>query len=156
MITTAGMVKILAKMYDLIGVTAPTTSTVGALGQLYLDSVSGLTYMLTAINAGPSYVWTLDGSADILIDMAIGRATVDFLKIRGVDFELDEDNEIVYPTGADYTAAEMVCYLLSLGVYDGRGTASESLGGRSATYDEKLCGYPRSIVGTITRYAAAQ
>jgi hypothetical protein len=162
MITNKALVKILADLYTRSETGAPTTASVGALGDIWLDNSStsetyGNTYELTSITTGPTtYVWTLLTRDDARIDISIARAEKDYLAIRGTSFELSTDTVPVdvYPDGADSTAAEMVCYLCGYGVYQGRGEKSESLGDRSATHDDKIHGYPRSIVGTIKRYQA--
>lgn len=162
-ITTKAFVKILADLYTRSESGAPTTSSAGSLGDVWLDNNSasatyGNTYELTSITSGPTtYVWTLITRDDARIAIAITRAEKDYLAIRGIPFELSTDATPVdvYPTGSDYTAAEMVCYLCGYGVYQGRGEKSESIGDRSATHDDKIHGYPRSIVGTIKRYQAA-
>lgn len=158
MITTMALVKLLGKLYDKAGASAPTTSTVGELFDVYLDTATGLSYELTAITDGQPvvYTWTPDTSRDTEIAIFIARAESDYLEIRGVPFDVDESDDIVYPTGADSTAAEMVCYLSGIGRYDGRGKSDESLSGRAATYDRKLHGYPVSIVGAIRRYQSAK
>lgn len=161
-ITTLAYVKILADLYTRADTGAPTTASVGVLGDVWLDNSStsatyGNTYELTSITTGPTtYVWTLITRDDARISIAITKAEKDYLAIRGIAFELSEDTVPVdvYPDGSDYTAAEMVCYLCGYGVYQGRGEKSESLGDRSATHDDKIHGYPRSIVGTIKRYQA--
>jgi len=47
------------------------------------------------------------------------------------------------------TAVEMIGYKLS----DTIGIASEGLGDSRTTYEEKIKGYPKSIVSQIKRYA---
>jgi hypothetical protein len=76
------------------------------------------------------------------------------LRIRGIPFDLSDDTIPVteYPVGASDVAAEMVCYLLNYGQYQGRGVKNESMSDRSATYDDKIMSYPWSIVGSIERY----
>ena len=154
MITTLALVKTIARLYDRSGEGVPTNDTVATLGQIYMDTATGLTYELTVDT--PTKVWTPDTSYDLLISLAITRAEVDYLRIRNRSFDLDEAEEIVYPDGSDFTAAEMVCSILSLGDYDGRGKSGEGLAGRSATYEQKLSGYPVSIVGSIRRFVGAK
>ena len=147
MITNLTKVKILAEIPTIVGEGVPTVT--GAAGDVYLDTITGLTYDWTGS------AWVADTSGDIKINMAIRKAEQDYLKIRGIPFEID-DEEIVYPESADYTAAEMVCYLLGIGDYEGRGKGSESIGGRAVTFDQKMFGYPVSIIGTIDRYAVVK
>jgi hypothetical protein len=157
-ITTSAIVKGLAGYYTKSGTTAPTTSTVGAVGDLYLvtdGTDSGKSYFLTAIVTDPStsYTWTQDLTYDYQIGLMITKAENDYLELRGVPFETDDGDETVYPTGSDVVAGEMVCYLIGIGQYEGRHRIGEGLAGASATYDPKLGGYPRSISSQIKRYS---
>lgn len=153
MITTKQLVKTLARLFDTSGDGAPTDATAGQVGDRYMDSATGLTYELVEIEADPTkYIWVGLTQLDAEIDLMISRAEADYLQLRGVEFAKGEHDEIIYPPAADVTAAEMVCYLTGIGRYTGRGYGSASLGGRNATYDRKILGYPVSIVGSITRY----
>jgi hypothetical protein len=149
-ITDMATVKTMALMYNLSGNGAPTGSTAALVGEVYMDEATGLTYKCTGVNLGV-YSWAADTSKDHLILMGIERAEQDYIRIRGIPFETHGDGSL-YPPGAYFTAAEMVCYLVGLGDYEGRGKQSESFGGRSVTFDEKLIGYPASIAGGITRF----
>lgn len=153
-ITDMGTVKTLALMYDISGEGAPTTATVGLVGEVYMDEDTGLTYKCTAA-APPLYTWAADTSKDMLINISLERAENDFLRIRGIPFD-ESSGLTLYPEGAIFTAAEMVCFLVGLGDYEGRGKKSEGFGGRSITMDDKLLGYPHSIVGGIKRYQGAR
>lgn len=143
MITNLATVKILAQLTNRQGEGVP--SVAGSVGDSYLDTSTGLTYVYNGT------AWVVDTSGDMLLTMFIQKAEDDYLHIRGIPFEVVDD-EIIYPDGSTITAAEMACYLGSLGIYEGRGTASEGLAGRSASYDQKIHGYPLSIVGTIERF----
>ncbi|MBA4274018.1 MAG: hypothetical protein C0436_00030 [Alphaproteobacteria bacterium] len=158
MITTMALVKTLGKLYDITGTAAPTTSTVGELFDTYLNTSTGLSYTLNSITAGPpvAYNWVADTSRDAEINIFIRRAETDYKAIRGIDFGVVVFGGTAYPDDADVVAAEMVCYLMGLGRYDGRGKQDEALSSRSATYDAKIHGYPRSVVGTIERYQSAK
>ena len=57
--------------------------------------------------------------------------------------------EIVYPAGAEMTAAQMIQYQMS----KPGGMKAESLGDYSVTYDDAAGGYPKSIMGQIVRFA---
>lgn len=165
-ITTLAAVKIMAELFTRAETSDPSTSSVGVLGDIWLnndsaDSNYGATWELTAITgAAPnlSYTWTRLTADDAKINAKLARVEADFLAIRGIPFEQTTDSTPadIYPDGATDTAAEMVCYLLNYGQYQGRGEQSESLGDRSATHDAKIHGYPRSIVGTIKRYHSVQ
>lgn len=165
-ITTLYAVKVSASLFTRAESADPTTATVGVLGDILINSDSGdanygATWELTAITGtvpSLSYTWTRLTGDDARILAKIARAEHDYLAIRGIPFELSEDAipVTVYPDGAGDVAAEMVCYLLNYGQYQGRGEKAESMGDRSATHDDKIHGYPRSIVGTITRYQSVQ
>jgi len=164
-ITTLYAVKVSASLFTRAETADPTTATVGVLGDILINSDSGdanygATWELTAITGtvpSLSYTWTRLTGDDARILAKIARAESDYLAIRGIPFELDTDEvTIIYPASASDVAAEMVCYLLNLGQYQGRGEKAESMGDRSATHDDKIHGYPRSIVGTIARYQSVQ
>ena len=147
-------VKLLAALYSILGEGAPTTSTAGIVGDIYLDidqdsATYGKTYLMTGL-AETAYTWIADVWQDTSITRMITRAEQDYLQIRGREFETDDYGAVVYPDGADIVGAEMACYLL--GLYEGRGLASGSIGGKSSTYEKKIAGYPVSIVGQIDRY----
>jgi hypothetical protein len=158
MITNVSLVKTIGRLYDILGSAAPTTATVGELFDTFLNTSTGLSYTLATITTGTpnTYNWTPDTSKDAEITLFIRRAETDYERIRGIAFDLDEFGDPAYPQAADIVAAEMVCYLMGLSRYMGRGKESEGLAGRSAAYDKKLMGYPISIVGSITRYQSAQ
>lgn len=184
-ITTLAAVKIMADLFTRAETTDPTTASVGVLGDIWLNNDSadanyGATWELTAITGtvpALSYTWTRLTADDAKITKMLARVEQDYLAIRGIPFTLKIDYEhdratnrpwetdpyptytdyqAIYPAQADQVAAEMVCYLLNYGQYQGRGEKSESLSDRSATHDDKICGYPRSIVGTIERYQSVQ
>lgn len=161
-ITTLYAVKVMADLFTRTATADPTTATVGVLGDILINADStdanyGKTWELTSITGTApslSYNWTLLTADDARINLKIPRAEVDYLAIRGIPFEMSDDTVpvTVYPDSAEDVAAEMVCYLLNYGQYQGRGEKSESLSDRSVTHDDKIHGYPRSIVGTIDRY----
>jgi len=134
---------LLAELYTMTDDEAPTTETAGTIGDVLLDTSSGRTYELTAIQAGPPrvYVWEEQPTDDKMV-AAIERAATDLSRIMNAPVEPDlYDNYI----------AEMACYILGLGPYEGRGMESESVGQRSRSYDRRIMGYPESIVGALPR-----
>ena len=150
MIATMADVKILAELYTKLGNGTPTTATTGELGDIYVDIDSesatyGNSYLLTDITGGV-YTWEQDTTDDARIGLFLRRAEQDYLRIRGREFDVDDDDDTVYPDGADLVGAEMVCYLL--GAYEGRGKTAE----RYKSYEKKYMGYPYSIVGQIERF----
>jgi len=158
-ITTPAYVKILAGLFTREESGAPTTASVGAVGDVWLDNspvslTYGKTWECTAILAGPvSYTWTAVTRDDAKITISIGRAEKDYLSIRGIPFEYEIDGITVkYPEGAEHIAAEMTCYICGYYPYTGRGEKSISEGGVSNTHDDKVRGYPQSIVSCIDRY----
>lgn len=152
-ITNLYTVKLLARLYDKIGTGAPTTATVGAVGEIYVDDATGLSYECTVV-ADPLYTWVAFTDDDTEISYFITKAEQDYLRIRGRAFATDDDDETVYPDDAESTAAEMVCYLMGIGRYTGRGKGSEGMADRNAAYDDKISGYRRDIVSPIKRYLA--
>ena len=145
MITNLQTVKTLADLFDFSGEGEPTTATEGTLHSVYMDEDTGKTWELESIADGPIYNW-VQVQGDAKIELFIQRAESDYEVIRGLPFGE------TYPDEAGLTAGEMVCYLMGLGDYLGRGNQAESLSGRSATYDQKINGYPVSIVGGIERF----
>jgi len=147
-------VKVIGQLYTTLGEGTPTTSTTGILGDIYLDidedsATYGLSYKLTDIT-GAVYTWEAYIVEDCRISYFLYKAEQDYLRIRGIPFDTDDDDETIYPDGSDITGAEMVCYLM--GIYEGRGLDSSSIGGVAKNFDEKMAGYPKSIVGAIKRY----
>lgn len=163
-ITTTAYVKIMADLYTRAETSGdPTSASSGTVGDIWLnnkttDANYGATWELTSITVvisppSTTYNWTRLTRDDPKIAIGIARAEQDFLRIRGIPFELDDDGvTVVYPDGAENIAAEMVCYICGIGMYFGRGSKSESLSDRSVTYETKICGYPVSIVGGIEQF----
>lgn len=132
---------LLAELYTMTGEEPPTTETVGEIGDVLLDTSTGTTYELTDIQAGPTYLW-VEQAEDVRFVAAIERAGVDLGRIMNAEVEADTyDNYI----------AEMACFILGLGPYEGRGMESETMGSRSRQYERRIMGYPESIVGALPR-----
>ena len=89
---------------------------------------------------------------DDLIDALIPIVEADYERIRNREFDDDSSDEIEYPTGAEYTAAQMIGYRIFHQPENLRGKQSESIGKYSYTKEEMFHGYPKSIVGNIKRY----
>jgi hypothetical protein len=156
-ITSIATVKIMADLYTRVESGMPNPARTGAIGDIWLDNdpdseTYGNTYLCSDIIAGTpvTYKWDKQTQDDAKITLSIKRAENDYLSLRGIPFSNG------YPDGADFTAAEMVCYLNNWGQHRGRGAKTESLGDRASTYDEKLRGYPLSIVSTIERFQRGQ
>lgn len=160
-ITTLAAVKTAAELYNRTQSGAPTTATSGVVGDMLMDTATGKTYELTSITVvvsppSTAYNWTEQTAIDTKISTKITRAEQDYLAIRGLPFDKDALDATVYPTGSSDTAAEMVCYLLELGRYQGRGNTAETEDKIQKTYDAKWNGYPLSIVGCIERFQRVQ
>ncbi len=156
-ITTLAAVKTAAELYNRTQSGAPTTATSGVVGDMLMDTATGKTYELTSITTGPTvYNWTEQTAIDTKINAKLTRVEQDYLAIRGLPFDKDALDATVYPTGASDTAAEMVCYLLELGRYQGRGNTAETEDKIQKTYDMKWNGYPLGIVGCIERFQRVQ
>jgi len=87
---------------------------------------------------------------DAAITALIPEVEKDYLAIRNKPFELDDDENIIYPSGAPVTAAKMVMYHLNSGRRTG--FSSEKLGDWAAVMEDTIGGYPRNVVSGITRY----
>lgn len=160
-ITTLAAVKTAAELYNRTQTGAPTTATSGVVGDMLMDTDSGITYELTSIvvvvsPASTTYNWTEQTAIDTKINAKLTRVEQDYLAIRGLPFDTDDSGDTVYPTGSSDTAAEMVCYLLELGRYQGRGNTQETEDKIQKTYDPKWHGYPLGIVGCIERFQRVQ
>lgn len=97
-----------------------------------------------------------DDSQDEQIEQLIPQIESDYLMIRGADFETDDEDATIYPTGAKLTAAEMLSYKLQT-IKGNVGTSSEGTSKYSHTYDfRKTRGYPTYIVSKIRSFARAR
>lgn len=97
-------------------------------------------------------VLEISGTAyDNLITELIPLVEEDYLALRKKDFDLDEDDNIVYPVGSELTAIQMVGYQMSMqGIM---GVQAESLGSHSITYEQANgIGYPNRITDKIRKY----
>lgn len=94
---------------------------------------------------------------DDQITKLIPLVEADYLRIRCIDFDTDE-NGIVYPDGADVTAAMMIGFRLNSlrgGLkHMGKEISSESIDNYSVSYRDEVTigGYPLSIVSSIERF----
>lgn len=88
---------------------------------------------------------------DTRIDALIPEVESHYLRIRGKAFEVDDQDQTVYPDGSELTAAQMIGYHL---FGPAQGAASEKVDDYSITAEERVEGYPRSIIGAIARYGA--
>lgn len=155
MITTLATVKTIAGLFDLSGDGVPTGATTASLGDIYMDTLTGLSYECTSTD--PTIVWTAYTKDDAILSLTIQRAENDFLVIRGIPFKIDPDTEeTLYPTGSDFIAAEMACYIAGVGDYEGRGKLSESVAGRNVSLEGKINGYPKAIVSSVKRFHTLQ
>lgn len=93
-----------------------------------------------------------DNSQDSLITALIPMIEADYLSIREVPFDIDANDDIVYPDGAELTAIAMLGYRLN--TISREGLAGESHPIYSLTYHKgTLTGYPDNITRGIKRYA---
>jgi len=88
---------------------------------------------------------------DALIDILIPMVEEEYLSIRNIPFEINSSGILVYPIGSELTAIRMISYQIQS--LKSQGVHSESLGDYSVTYDTVDHQYPRSIIGSIKRYA---
>lgn len=93
---------------------------------------------------------------DVQIGAIINAVESDFLRIRGKAFDTDDNDQVIYPEGSMMAAAEMVGYKL-LTLRGNVGSSYEMIGNYSISLTtDLLCGYPRSTVQKIKRYARWQ
>ena len=98
---------------------------------------------------------------DELIESYIPQVEADFLKIRGVDWDEDSNDNIEYPDNADLICAQMIGYLLATNPFNSANYGnkmSESIGSYSYSKmasSDMMSGYPKLIVSRIDRYQRA-
>lgn len=90
---------------------------------------------------------------DALIDVLIPLVEEDYREIRNKEFDTDDD-DIIYPRGAELHAALMVGYHLSAARNAG-GMQSESLGDYSYTRDS-AADYPPQVIGGIRKFVGTK
>ncbi len=101
-----------------------------------------------------------DTSFDASIEIYIEKIEGDYLQIRNAPFQEDEEGNIIYPgeVGASeiekskVIAAEMIGFAMELGRFDGRGLKSEGLLDHSQNFEDKVNGYPKSMISSITSF----
>jgi hypothetical protein len=118
-----------------------------------------------------NYFGISDNSIDGRIELMIGLVEKDYQSIRNTVFDKDEKGNVVYPDGAEETAALMVMYKISnackISVSGGsvkteQAVSSESWGDHAISYQNGKDGlnqsgemkyeYPAEIVERIERY----
>ena len=111
---------------------------------------------ITTLTFVKDYLDITDTSKDIKITALIPLVEQNYLDIRNIPFDTDENDDIVYPPGADVVASEMIGYKLSTIKDSGRNVTSESIDSYSISYGDASgsagYGYPKSITSSITRY----
>ena len=97
-----------------------------------------------------------DDSQDDRIEALIPMVEEDYLALRNKPFDVDDEGEYDYPTGAKMTMAEMISYKLD--TIPGKvGVSTEATSKHSISYDfRKTRGYPINIVSKIQSYARAR
>lgn len=106
---------------------------------------------IVTIDAVKTYLQISVTTYDDLIDALIPPVEADYLKIRGVPFDLHDNLETNYPDDAQLTASLMIGYH----VYSdskGAGKKSESIGSYSYTGEDIEEGYPKSTFNRIERF----
>jgi hypothetical protein len=74
-----------------------------------------------------------------------------YLAIRRIPFKVDENDDIVYPAGAEAVAIKMIDWQMNNTRSYGKN--SESLGDYSVTYDtNRISEYPTQITNMIEKY----
>lgn len=107
---------------------------------------------ITSLNNAKLILKITDDSQDSLITALIPLVEADYLGIRGIPFDRNEDDNIVYPTGAELTAISMIGYRLN--TISREGLSGESHPIYSVNYERgSIGGYPDPIIKGIARYA---
>jgi len=103
------------------------------------------------------------GYSDTTYDYKIGRLIPQieeaYLSIRNAPFDTDPDGNLIYPPGADVTAAEMIEYRINQSISEmPQGVDSFRLGSYSVSYGSnggaggRMGGYPKSITSQIKTF----
>ena len=96
------------------------------------------------------------------IDQFIPIVEEQYLVIRNREWDYDSNDDIEYPYGSEFTASQMIGFLLKQSDFSTSGTysdkKSESIGSYSYTRGSEkgqmINGYPYWIVGSIERFAS--
>ena len=92
---------------------------------------------------------------DTVIDALIRTCEQDYLNIRNVPWDTDDEDNIVYPIGSDTVIANMVGYKLeNRNNSEYKDITSEKIGDYAVGFSvsNTLSGYPKSITGSIKTY----
>lgn len=122
-----------------------------------LFSTQGVNTMaITTLAAVKSYLGIADTSKDVQITALIPYVEQVYLDIRNAPWELNDQGAIVYPSGSDVTAADMIGYKLTH-TYTGSDSdlQSETIGSYSYSKDTgsaRFKGFPSNIVSSIKKY----
>jgi len=99
---------------------------------------------------------------DERIEALISQVEDDYLRIRGVAWDEDSNDNIEYPDNADSVASMMIGHMLSSMTFSDvnyGNKMSESIGSYSytkgANKEKMIHGYPEAIVKRIGRYQRA-
>ncbi len=96
----------------------------------------------------------LDTTYNTLIDSLIPMIEADYLRIRNKDFDVDVNNNTIYPVGAELTAIQMISYQIQKGSHKSA-IISENFGDYSVSYSQSESeGYPSSLTSKIKRYVS--
>jgi len=114
--------------------------------------------MITTLETTKIILGISDASKDALITLYIPKVEADYLNIRNKAFDLDTDGiTIIYPSGSDITASQMIGYQIAVIEEDGRQLSSESDLSYSVSYNNTSTsisfGYPNSIIQSIERFS---
>jgi len=102
-----------------------------------------------------SYLNITDTTKDTKIEMLIPLVESSYVTIRNAPFDI-VDGTIIYPTGSNVTAIEMIGFKLAQDIANTKVT-SETIGTYSVSFKDESTfqGFPSSIVGSIKKYARA-
>lgn len=138
-----------------------TVSTLNYPGDQFQVEVREVAQTITTLEFVKQYLGYTDTTYDFKIAALIPKVEEDYLRIRNAPFDSDPEGNLIYPAGANVTAAEMIEYKIgqtsnsSGGITIPAGVESLRLGSFSVSMDGnggRLGGYPKSIVSQIETF----
>lgn len=112
--------------------------------------------MITTIEFVKAWLEIADTTYDTKINILIPVVEDEYLKIRNLAWELNDLEEIIYPTNGGVVATEMIAYKINSSNLKAIGSikSSESIDAYSVSWrDSKLVdGYPDTITSQIERF----
>lgn len=112
---------------------------------------------ITTVDAVKDYLGIATTDLDAKINTLIPFVESVYQQVRNAPFDTDDSGNVLYPSGSDITAAQMIGYLLSQDS-DQRFVSATSIGSYSVSYANATSkhGFPPEITSQIKRYTRIQ